>query len=75
MHDKENAAAINLAFQLGKITRLAMHGVNAPVDEVALAKFAECLLEAGEEELPQDLLMIFVSGFHETLPVSERRTV
>lgn len=73
MHDKENAVAIKLAFQLGKTTRLAMHGAGVSVDEAALAKFAESLLEAGEDEVPPDLLLVFVSGFHETIPVPERR--
>ena len=73
MRDPEHAAIAELAFELGKTTRRALDHAGERADERALAKFANNLLEAGDEKVPGDLLMIFVAGFQEGDP-PERRT-
>lgn len=72
MHDPKHTAAAELAFALGKITRRAMDHSSAVMDEAALSTFANNLLEAGHEQIAEDLLMVFVAGFHEGDP-RERR--
>ena len=73
MRDLEKAAIAEMAFEFGKITRRAIDQANDKPDERALTKFANNLLEAGHDKVADDLLMVFVAGFHEGDP-PERRT-
>lgn len=73
MRDPEQAAIVELAFELGKATRRALDHAGERADERALAKFANNLLEAGDDKVPSDLLMVFVAAFQEGDP-PERRT-
>lgn len=73
MSDTEKTTIAELAFQLGKVTRHAVDGIDAEAGPVALTKVANDLLEAGHEKVASDLLMLFVAGFEEGDP-PERRT-
>ena len=72
MSTTEKTMIAELAFQLGKVTRHAIDnmGKGSPVE---LTKIANDLLEAGDEKVSNDLLMLFVAGFEEGDP-PERRT-
>jgi hypothetical protein len=73
MSATEKTAIAELAFQLGKVTRHAFDNMDAKASPVELTKFANDLLEAGDEKVSGDLLMLFVAGFEEGDP-PERRT-
>lgn len=62
-----------LAFQLGKVTRHAIDNMDAVPTPVELTKIASDLLEAGDQKVANELLMLFVAGFEEGDP-PERRT-
>lgn len=62
-----------LAFKLGKVTRHAIDNTDAMKSPAELTKIANDLLEAGDEKVPNDLLLLFVAGFEEGVP-PERRT-
>ncbi len=68
-----NTTIAELAFQLGKITRHAIDQRDVKADPVELTKIANDLLEAGDEKVANDLLLLFVAGFEEGDP-PERRT-
>lgn len=68
-----NTTIAELAFQLGKITRHAIDQRDVKPDPVELTKIANDLLEAGDEKVANDLLLLFVAGFEEGDP-PERRT-
>lgn len=69
----EKTMIAELAFQLGKVTRHAIDNKGAKASPAELTKIANDLLEAGEEKVASDLLMLFVAGFEEGNP-PERRT-
>jgi hypothetical protein len=71
MRDPETTAIAELAFKLGKITR---HAVDHAGDagKPNLTTFANDLLEAGDEKIASELLMVFVAGFHEGEPPERR---
>ena len=73
MSATENNMVAELAFQLGKVTRHAIDKRDAKTDPVELTKIANDLLEAGDEKVANDLLLLFVAGFEEGDP-PERRT-
>jgi len=73
MRDKENTTTAELVFELGKVTRRAIDKVNGKLDPVELSKVGNILLDAGDEKVANDLLMVFVAGFEEGDP-PERRT-
>jgi len=73
MRDKENTTTAELVFELGKVTRRAIDNINGKLDPVELSKVGNILLEAGDEKVANDLLMVFVAGFEEGDP-PERRT-
>ena len=73
MSTTEKTAIAELAFQLGKVTRHAVDNMDGKAGPVELTKIANDLLEAGDEKVPSDLLMLFVAGFEEGDP-PERRT-
>jgi hypothetical protein len=73
MRDPEHTAAAELAFTLGKIARRAFDHTTEKVDQAALSRFGNDLLEAGDDKVANDLLMVFVAGFEEGDP-PERRT-
>lgn len=74
MLDQENTATVQLAFELGRITRHAMHRCIACDHQVELSNIAEQLLELGQDKIAPDVLMMFVAAFHETAPTPERRS-
>jgi hypothetical protein len=70
----EKNTIAGLAFQLGKVTRHAIDNMgDAKATPVELTKIANDLLEAGDEKVANDLLLLFVAGFEEGDP-PERRT-
>ncbi|HEX8606752.1 MAG TPA: hypothetical protein VF774_29180 [Pseudoduganella sp.] len=69
----EKAAIAELAFQLGKVTRHAVDNMEGKSSPVELARIANDLLEAGDDKVAGDLLLLFVAGFEEGDP-PERRT-
>ena len=73
MSATEKTMIAELAFQLGKVTRHAFDNQDAKASPAELTKIANDLLEAGEEKIASDLLMLFVAGFEEGNP-PERRT-
>ena len=73
MSDRENTAIAELVFTLGKATRHAIDTTNGQLNPVELATLATNILEAGDEKIANDLLMVFVAGFEEGDP-PERRT-
>ncbi|QCP14690.1 hypothetical protein FCL38_13720 [Pseudoduganella umbonata] len=62
-----------LVFELGKVTRHAIDRLDAGEQPINLTKIANDLLEAGDEKVANDLLLLFVAGFEEGDP-PERRT-
>lgn len=68
-----NTTIAELVFQLGKVTRHAIDQRDAKLDPVELTKIANDLLEAGDEKIANDMLLLFVAGFEEGDP-PERRT-
>ena len=73
MSTTEKTMIAELAFQLGKVTRRAIDNMGAKASPAELTKIANDLLEAGDEKVSGDLLMLFVAGFEEGDP-PERRT-
>ena len=73
MSATEKTMIAELAFQLGKVTRHAIDNKGVKASPAELTKIANDLLEAGEEKVASDLLMLFVAGFEEGNP-PERRT-
>ena len=73
MSTTEKTMIAELAFQLGKVTRRAIDNMGAKASPAELTKIANDLLEAGDEKVSSDLLMLFVAGFEEGDP-PERRT-
>ena len=72
MSNTEKTMSAELAFELGKITRHAIDNLNAGASPVELTKIGNDLLEAGDEEVASDLLMLFVAGFEEGDPPERR---
>jgi hypothetical protein len=72
MSDKGNAAIAELVFALGKVTRRAVDKPSGKIDPAELAKMANNLLEAGDEKVASELLMVFVAGFEEGDPPERR---
>ncbi|QJE01778.1 hypothetical protein HH212_18535 [Massilia forsythiae] len=72
MRDPAKAATAEVAFELGKITRRALDHAGKEAGEAELHNFANNLLEAGFEKIDNDLLMVFVAGFHEGDPPERR---
>jgi len=72
MRDPEKTADAELAFALGKITRRVLDNANGALGEAALSRFANNLLEAGDEKIGTDVLMVFVAGFQEGDPPERR---
>lgn len=73
MRNTETTAAAELAFELGKATRRTIDGSYGKAAPDQLSKVANALLEAGQEKIANDLLLVFVAGFEEGDP-PERRT-
>jgi hypothetical protein len=71
MSTPEKTMIAELAFQLGKVTRHALDS-KAEASPAELAKIANDLLEAGDEKVANDLLMLFVAGFEEGDPPERR---
>lgn len=72
MSTAEKTMVAELAFKLGKVTRQAFDNTNAEAGTVELTKIANDLLEAGHEQVANDLLMLFVAGFEEGSPPERR---
>jgi hypothetical protein len=68
----EKTAIAELAFGLGKVARRAIDTTSGKLDPVALTKIANGLLEAGDDKVASDLLMVFVAGFEEGDPPERR---
>ncbi len=71
MTDRENTTA-ELVFELGKVTRRAFDRTNGKVDLAGLSKIANTLLEAGDQKVANEMLMVFVAGFEEGDPPERR---
>jgi len=72
MSATEKTVIAELAFQLGKVTRHAVDNMDGKASPVELTKIANDLLEAGDEKVANDLLMLFVAGFEEGDPPERR---
>jgi len=72
MNDKGIATPAELAFELGKVTRRAIDHTYGKASLPELSKIANNLLEAGDEKVANDLLMVFVAGFEEGDPPERR---
>ena len=72
MNDPGKTTIAELMFELGKVTRSALDNTNGKLSPAALTKTANGLLEAGDERVPSDLLMVFVAGFEEGHPPERR---
>ncbi|HEX8478958.1 MAG TPA: hypothetical protein VF663_11525 [Telluria sp.] len=72
MSDRENTAIAELTFALGKATRDAIDNASGIASPAELTKIASNLLEAGQDKVPNDLLMVFVAGFEEGNPPERR---
>lgn len=72
MIDKEKTATAELAFELGKITRHAMGFGTDEASEIALSELALRLMEAGQDKVVDDMLLVFVAGF-QAEPQPDRR--
>jgi hypothetical protein len=73
MRNTDTNGAAELAFELGKITRLALAHRSDAADPVQLTDIANRLMEAGHATVANDLLMVFVAGFHAAEPGPDRR--
>jgi hypothetical protein len=69
----ENTAIAELIFELGKVTRRATDRMNGTSSPAELSKIAGTLLEAGQDKVASDMLMLFVAGFEEGDPPERRR--
>lgn len=72
MSDREKTEIAELVFALGKATRRATENAGGKADPVALATFANNVLEAGDGKVAGDLLLVFVAGFEEGDPPERR---
>ena len=72
MSERANTEIAELVFELGKVTRRALDHNNGKLSPVELTKIANNLLEAGNEKVASDLLMVFVAGFEEGDPPERR---
>ena len=72
MSDRENTDIAELTFALGKATRGAIDSASGIASPAELTKIASNLLEAGQDKVPNDLLMVFVAGFEEGNPPERR---
>ncbi|WP_229487580.1 hypothetical protein [Pseudoduganella lutea] len=72
MSSAEKTMVAELAFQLGKVTRHAIDNMDAKATPVEVTRIANNLLEAGNEKVANDLLMLFVAGFEEGIPPERR---
>ena len=72
MSDRGNTTIAELVFELGKVTRRAIDNTSGKLSPVELSKIANNLLEAGDEKVANDLLMVFVAGFEEGDPIERR---
>lgn len=72
MSATEKTVIAELAFQLGKVTRHAIDNMDGKASPVELTKIANDLLEAGDEKVANDLLLLFVAGFEEGDPPERR---
>jgi len=61
-----------VVFELGKVARRAIDNTDGKADPIKLAKMANNLLEAGDEKVAADMLMLFVAGFEEGDPPERR---
>jgi hypothetical protein len=68
----EKPMVAELIFELGKVTRRAIDRTNGKTEPAELANLANHLLEAGNEKVANDLLMLFVAGFEEGDPPERR---
>lgn len=73
MIDTEKTATAELAFELGKITRLAIPPGSGEAYRTQLFDFANRLMEAGHEKVVADMLLVFVAGF-QAEPQPDRRS-
>lgn len=73
MSDRATTMTAELVFELGKVARRAIDQTNGKVSPPELSKIANRLLEAGDDKVANDMLMLFVAGFEEGDP-PERRT-
>ncbi len=65
MIDTEKNATVEMAFELGKLTRRALHHCSDDAFRVELSTFASHLHELGHEKIARDILAVFVAGFHD----------
>ena len=72
MSDREKTAIAELVFALGKATRRASERTGGEATPAQLTEFASNLMEAGDEKIPSDLLLLFVAGFEEGNPPERR---
>lgn len=72
MSDKGNATNAELAFELGKVTRRVFDNTSDKMNPAQLTRMANNLLEAGDEKIANDVLMVFVAGFEEGDPPERR---
>lgn len=72
MSTTEKTDIAELAFQLGKVTRHAVDKIEGKASPVELTRIANDLLEAGDEKVANDLLLLFVAGFEEGDPPERR---
>ncbi|WP_036168963.1 hypothetical protein [Massilia sp. 9096] len=72
MSERGNNTVAELLFELGKVTRRAIDTTHGKADAAALSKMANSLLEAGDQKVANDLLLVFVAGFEEGDPPERR---
>jgi len=72
MSSPEKTMIAELAFELGKVTRHAIDTLHAAASPADLTKIANDLLEAGQEKVASDVMMLFVAGFEEGEPPERR---
>ena len=72
MSERGNTTIAELLFELGKVTRRATDTTHGKADAAALSKMANNLLEAGDQKVANDLLLVFVAGFEEGDPPERR---
>jgi cell shape-determining protein MreC len=57
---------------MGKVTRRALDHTDGKPNQIELTKIANNLLEAGDDKVASDLMMVFVAGFEEGDPPERR---
>lgn len=72
MSDKDTMTTAELVFKLGKVARRAVDRSYDKPEPAELARIASNLLEAGDDKLAGDLLLVFVAGFEEGDPPERR---